>query len=87
MELLNLRLENVEDRKHVRIDGAKIGGRPRAYPLHESVLSDLQNYIREVANLNRSSELQYHLFLGVKGNSPWTYSGVRKLFERLNAES
>jgi integrase len=46
----------------------------------------LKNYIREVAELERSRELNQHLFLAIGGGS-WTYEGVKKLFERANREA
>ena len=56
-ELLNLKLENVADRKTLTIDGIKLGGKPRAYPLPTVIADALHDYIREVAALGRSREL------------------------------
>jgi integrase len=86
-ELLSLALGNVEDRKSVRIDGAKIGGKPRAYPLPDHVREALRDYIQQAAVAGRSGELADHLFLGKAAGWHWTYSGVRKLLERINKES
>lgn len=85
-EMLATTLASVENRKEILIHGAKIGGKPRNYPLSGETKEALRGYVLEVNAAGRADELEKALFLSVKGGG-WTYAGVRKLLERVNREA
>lgn len=78
---------SVGGRASVTIEGVKMGGKPRAYALSEIASGAMRDYLRETAAAGRSQELEHALFLGVRRGAPWSYSGVRKLLERVNREA
>lgn len=83
-EALDMTLNNVKHRDHLTIQWIKMGGKPRAYELEQWTRDLMTDYIREVATLGRSKELDTSLFLGSDKGSKWTYSWVRKFLDRSN---
>lgn len=86
VELISLTIDSVQDRKSVRIDGAKIWWKPRSYPMSEVTKTALRDYLNEAVLQKRDTELEKALFIGIKKWRAWSYSWIRKLFNRLNSE-
>ncbi len=83
-EALDMTLSNVKNRDHLTIQWIKMGGKPRAYELEQWTRDLMTDYIREVAAIGRSKELEVGLFLGSTKGNKWTYSWVRKFLDRSN---
>ena len=86
-ELLSLNLlDFTEGRSKVKIQGAKQKGKPRYYPLPQHIKDTLLEYIRHVGFLNRTGELNEHLFISTSKRTGWTNKGLNKLCQRMSKE-